>query len=337
MAANQAALAQAAGQIIAQNQQAQSAAQAAVVAGNQEVKASIAAANGEATTLLAQAQQSLAANLANAKATDAQLDGQFQDSINQAKNTNSANASTVGTALATYENAVATRSAEQQQFTQAQLADFQQAQAQQKASWVQTDSQDFTSIAHTIVTDIESGAGWVWGHVTGWFGATVSWVENHPLNAALTGASLTPIAGNFIAATDDAFHGHWGWALVDVGFVALDCDGMGEAEAAARVAKDVAEDAVKAAAENAAKMEIHHLLPQQFAVFFERVGLDPQDYTMELSASDHRLKPNGIHVGLRPESWNGQWKQFFESHGLNYTKQDVLDQLANMKHEFGIK
>ncbi len=253
VAANQAVLSQAAGQIIAQNQQAQSAAQAAVVAGNQEVKANIAAANGEATTLLAQAQQSLAANLANAKATDAQLDGQFQDSINQAKNTNSANASTVGTALTTYENAVATRSAEQQQFTQAQRADFQQAQAQQKASWVQTDSQNFTSIAHTIVTDLESGAGWVWGHVTGWFGATVSWVENHPLNAALTGASLTPIAGNFIAATDDAFHGHWGWALVDVGFVALDFDGMGEAEAAARVAKDVAEDAVKAAAENAVR------------------------------------------------------------------------------------
>ena len=210
VAANQAALAQAADQAIAQNQQSQSAAQAAVAAQTQEVKNDLANANAEANTSLARAQQLLAANLANAKATDAQLDGQFQDSINQAKNTNSANASTVGTALATYENAVATRSAEQQQFTQAQLADFQQAQAQQKASWVQTDSQNFTSIAHTVVTDIESSAEWVGGRVMGWFGSLGSWVENHPLNAALTGASLTPIAGNFIAATDDAFHGHWG-------------------------------------------------------------------------------------------------------------------------------
>ena len=305
-------------------------------AATQEVKSNLANARAEANQLLTQAQQVLQTNLQSAGAMDTELDGQLQDAISNAKNTNSANASTVGTALTTYENAVATRSAEQQQFTQAQLADFQQAQAQQRASWVQTDSQDFTSIAHTIVTDIESGAGWVWGHVTGWGGSLGSWVENHPTNAALTGASLTPIAGNFIAAGDDAFHGHWGWALVDVGFVALDFDGMGEAEAAARVAKDVAEDAVKATAENAAKMEIHHLLPQEFASYFKAKGLDPEDYTIQLRRDIHRLKPNGLHAGPRLQSWNGQWEQFFEAHQWNPSKEEILDELAKLRKQFGI-
>ena len=222
-----------------------------------------------------------------------------------------------------------------QLLTQAQRQDFQQAQAQQQAGWIAVDTQALVSTAQTIVSAIEAGASSALTHVEGWVGALGSWVENHPLNAALTGASLTPIAGNFIAAGDDAYHGHWGWALVNVGFVALDFDGMGEAEAAARVAKDVAEDAVKATAENAAKMEIHHLLPQEFASYFRAKGLDPEDYTIELRQDVHRLKPNGLHAGLRLQSWNGQWKQWITAHP-EAREGAILRELAKLREQFGI-
>ena len=124
---------------------------------------------------------------------------------------------------------------------------------------------------------------------------------------------------------------------MDVGFVALDWDGLGEAEAAARVTKDVAEDAVKATAENAAKMEIHHLLPQSqnLKPFFERAGLNIEDWTTPLRKDLHTLKPLGIHAGKFEESWNGQWQQFFTKFP-NANKQQILDQLAKMRKEFGI-
>ena len=63
---------------------------------------------------------------------------------------------------------------------------------------------------------------------------------------AITGASLIPVYGNYIAATNDFYHGHWGWGIVDIGAILLDESGAGEVEAAGRTVKNLAEDAAKA-------------------------------------------------------------------------------------------
>ena len=75
-------------------------------------------------------------------------------------------------------------------------------------------------------------------------------------------------------------------------------------------------------------IEKHHQLPQQFIKQFEKVGLDIEEYAIDLGKAAHRLKPNGLHTGT--ENWNKQWKQFFDK-TPDYSKQDVLDQLQKMQ------
>jgi RHS repeat-associated protein len=117
--------------------------------------------------------------------------------------------------------------------------------------------------------------------------------------------------------------------------------GPGEAEGA-YAAADEALQAERAAAtaskaaKAAEKCEKHHLLPRQFANNFKKVGLNPDDYTMDLPAAQHRLTPDGIHTGPAADSWNGQWSQFFQNNP-NYTQQDVLNQLSSMQQQFGLK
>jgi RHS repeat-associated protein len=84
------------------------------------------------------------------------------------------------------------------------------------------------------------------------------------------------------------------------------------------------------------KVERHHLLPKQFKPYFKAVGLNIEDYTIDLTKSKHRLKPNGIHTGT--ENWNRQWKNFFDAHrDSGYTQEDVQNQLATMKVDFGLE
>jgi hypothetical protein len=45
------------------------------------------------------------------------------------------------------------------------------------------------------------------------------------------------------------------------------------------------------------KTEQHHLLPKQFKDCFESKGLNIEAYTVKISKSEHRLKPEGLHVG----------------------------------------
>jgi hypothetical protein len=80
---------------------------------------------------------------------------------------------------------------------------------------------------------------------------------------------------------------------------------------------------------------VHHQLPREFRPQFEAVGLDIEDFTIELPKSTHRLKPDGLHTGS--ENWNKQWSDFFEKVGDNYTAQDVLDQLSKMRKQFGLE
>jgi hypothetical protein len=71
------------------------------------------------------------------------------------------------------------------------------------------------------------------------------------------------------------------------------------------------------------------------ATYFERAGLDIEDYKIPLNKAAHRLRPNGIHTGPYAESWNGVWDQFFKANP-NASKQEILDQLEKMRNDFGI-
>jgi hypothetical protein len=75
---------------------------------------------------------------------------------------------------------------------------------------------------------------------------------------ALGAASLIPVVGNYIAAGSDIAHGHYVWAVVDVGAILLDEFGVGEGEAALRVGVNIAEDAekIEAAAKVAKDAEV---------------------------------------------------------------------------------
>ncbi len=82
------------------------------------------------------------------------------------------------------------------------------------------------------------------------------------------------------------------------------------------------------AARKAEEDEVHHLLPRQFAAVFKKVGLNIEDYTINLDKATHRLKPDGIHAGPRAESWNGVWDAFIKEAKGKLTKEDVLAQLT---------
>ncbi len=81
--------------------------------------------------------------------------------------------------------------------------------------------------------------------------------------------------------------------------------------------------------------EIHHGLPRQFSRFFSDRGLDIEDYTMEVSAGAHRLGPDALHRGKGEENWNGAWRQFI-ANKPNATREEIVEQLNNMKVEFGL-
>ena len=84
----------------------------------------------------------------------------------------------------------------------------------------------------------------------------------------------------------------------------------------------------------AAKLERHHLLPIQFKKAFERVGLDIEQFTVDLSKAKHRLKPDGLHTGAN--NWNQQWKDFFKDRP-DRTQAKILGQLERMKSHYGLK
>ena len=85
-----------------------------------------------------------------------------------------------------------------------------------------------------------------------------------------------------------------------------------------------------------AATEIHHLLPQakRFKKFFERAGLDIEDFKIPLNRARHRLNPGGLHTNSGG-NWNRVWDDFFRANP-NATRQEILDQLARMRRDFGI-
>jgi len=87
-------------------------------------------------------------------------------------------------------------------------------------------------------------------------------------------------------------------------------------------------------ADFAGVIEKHHLLPQAFASFFERAGLDIEDHTIPLTRAQHRLRPNGVHA-QGAEGWNQVWGRWIADHP-NARKEQILKQLAKMRKDFGI-
>jgi hypothetical protein len=83
-------------------------------------------------------------------------------------------------------------------------------------------------------------------------------------------------------------------------------------------------------------VEMHHLLPQaaRFRQFFERAGLDIEEFKIPLDRATHRLNPGGVHT-RRGGDWNGVWDDFFRVNP-NATQQEILSQMARMRQDFGI-
>jgi hypothetical protein len=81
---------------------------------------------------------------------------------------------------------------------------------------------------------------------------------------------------------------------------------------------------------------MHHLLPQggRFAKNFERAGLDIEKFKIPLDKATHRLNSGGIHTRAGGDC-NGVWESFFKTNP-NATRQEILDQPARMRSDFGI-
>jgi RHS repeat-associated protein len=92
--------------------------------------------------------------------------------------------------------------------------------------------------------------------------------------------------------------------------------------------------AAKAAAK--ATEEMHHLLPQaeRFRKFFDRAGLDIEDFKIPLDQARHRLNPGGVHTNSGG-NWNRVWDTFFKANP-NATRDEILQQLGRMRADFGI-
>ncbi len=106
-------------------------------------------------------------------------------------------------------------------------------------------------------------------------------------------------------------------------------------QAAQKFANEAVEGTEKAVL-NAAKTEMHHLLPQakRFRKHFERAGLDVEDFKIPLDKAKHRLKPNGIHTN-GGGNWNKAWDKFFRDNPAA-NKDLILDYLRKLRGEFGI-
>jgi hypothetical protein len=90
---------------------------------------------------------------------------------------------------------------------------------------------------------------------------------------------------------------------------------------------------------NPNQVDQHHLLPQEFKGFFDRllgsVGKTIEDFKTPLQKWNHTLKPSGVHTNLGG-NWNGAWEAWIAKKGETATLQSVLDHLSDMRGWFNI-
>jgi hypothetical protein len=62
------------------------------------------------------------------------------------------------------------------------------------------------------------------------------------------------------------------------------------------------------AAQGLSFLENHHNFPREFQDYFRWFGIEPEEHKMFMTATEHRLKPDGLHTG--PDDWNELWRRF---------------------------
>jgi hypothetical protein len=97
-----------------------------------------------------------------------------------------------------------------------------------------------------------------------------------------------------------------------------------------KMGKDIVEELIQ----EVTKTEKHHLLPREYKDFFERAGLDIEDFKIPLAKAKHRLKPNGVHT-KQGGNWNERWREFKNNYPDANDKQ-ILKHLDELRKEFGI-
>jgi hypothetical protein len=82
---------------------------------------------------------------------------------------------------------------------------------------------------------------------------------------------------------------------------------------------------------------LHHLLPRQFVRFFEAAGLkiNQKQFLVRLDAEFHRLLHGKGGGEAWENSWNQQWRKFFEQNP-NASGPQVLAKLDELRGLFGI-
>jgi hypothetical protein len=84
-------------------------------------------------------------------------------------------------------------------------------------------------------------------------------------------------------------------------------------------------------------LEEHHGLPKAFVDYFQKAGLNVEDYVIILTAAQHRLKPKGVHTGKgRGGDWNTEWDEFRKAN-REPNRDDIERHLDKMKDKYGIR
>lgn len=74
----------------------------------------------------------------------------------------------------------------------------------------------------------------------------------------------------------------------------------------------------------------HHIFPQAFKPFFERLKINVHDWVMVLPLEEHLR----IHRGARGGPWNEDWRQWIQEHRLDATREDVYRFAGEMIYRY---
>jgi hypothetical protein len=75
-------------------------------------------------------------------------------------------------------------------------------------------------------------------------------------------------------------------------------------------------------------LDTHHLLDQQFAEEFNKIGLNPEEFTIPLNAGWHR------HLNTNPNLWAGEWRKYLDANKGELTQEGVFNQLNKMMQKW---
>lgn len=76
--------------------------------------------------------------------------------------------------------------------------------------------------------------------------------------------------------------------------------------------------------------EKHHIFPQAFRAWFERQGIDIDEYVILLTVEKHR----SIHQGVKGGPWNAAWRRFRDEHQEGATKEEIFRYAGQLIYQF---